>query len=192
MPLTTIEKVKSYLQIPQSNTNEDIFLQDIVDSVQEQIESHCKRKFDIDTYMETHQCKHKCFPKNTPLKEVKSIIRDDNTLESTDYKIRGNYIEFASDLKGYTIGGSVLYASDYVSEITITYTAGYDAIPKDLSMAATKLAVIEYKDSRENRIGIIQEREGDVQYTYADKSKNEVNMPSDIKKVLDKYVQVSL
>lgn len=189
MPLTTIEKVKSYLQIPQSNTIDDIFIQDIVDSVQEQIESHCKRKFDIDTYMETHQCKHKCFPKNTPLKEVKSIIRDDNTLEPTDYKIRGNYIEFASDLKGYTIGGSVLYANDDISEVNVTYTAGYETIPRDLSLAATKLAVIEYKDSRENRLGIEQEKEGDVQYVY---SKKDSEMPENILKVIAKYVRISL
>lgn len=192
MPLTTLEKVKSYLQIPQSNTIDDIFIQDIVDSVQEQIEHYCGRKFDIATYTEKHECKHKCFPKNTPIKSVQSIVRDNNTLEDTDYKIRGNYIDFMNDLKGYTIGGSILYANDYVSEITITYTAGYETIPMDLSMIATKLAVIEYKDSRENRIGIISEREGDVQYTYTDKSKSEADMPSDIKRVLDKYIKVSL
>lgn len=190
MSLTTVEKVKSYLNL--NNTNDDVFIQDIIDSVQEQIEDYCSRKFDVATYTEDYKCKHKCFPKNTPLKSVESIVRDNNTLESTDYKIRGNYIEFSSDLKGYTMAGSILYANDDVSEVTITYTAGYDVIPKNLSMAATKLAVIEYKDSRENRIGIISEREGDAQYTYTDKSKSEADMPSDIKKVLDKYVQVSL
>lgn len=189
MPLTTIEKVKSYLQIPQSNTNEDVFIQDIVDSVQVQIESHCKRKFDIDTYTETHECKHKCFPKNTPLRKVESIVRDGNNLESNDYKIKGNYVEFTGDLKGYTIGGSVLYANDDMSEVEITYIAGYETIPSDLSMAATKLAVIEYKDSRENRLGIEQEKEGDVQYVY---SKKDSEMPENILKVIAKYVRISL
>jgi hypothetical protein len=187
MSLTSLEKVKSYLQI--SDTSDDDFIQDLVDYVQNQIENYCSRKFDVATYTENYQCKHKCFPKNMPLKSVESIIRDDNTLLTTDYKVRGNYIEFISDLKGYTMGGSVLYANDYVSEVNITYTAGYDVIPKDLNMAATKLAVIEYKDSRENRLGVEQEYEGDVRYTY---SKKDSEMPLNISSVLDRYKQVSL
>lgn len=189
MSLTDLARVKRYLQIPQSNTDNDIFIQDIIDSVQEQIENYCSRKFDVAVYTENQQCKHKCFPKNTPLISVTSIVRDDNTLSTDDYKIRGNWIEFTSDLKGYTMAGSILYENDYLSNVDIVYTAGYENIPKDLILAATKLAVMEYNDSRENKLGIEVEREGDVQYTY---SKKDAEMPLTISSVLDRYKQVSL
>lgn len=187
MPLTDLNRVKAYLNL--SNTTDDIFIQDLIDGVQSQIENYCSRKFDVATYTENYQCKHKCFPKNTPLISVTSIVRDDNIITTDDYKIRGNWIEFTSDLKGYTMAGSILYQNDYFSNVDIVYTAGYENIPKDLTMAATKLVIMEYKDSRENRLGIEVEREGDVQYTY---SKKDVEMPLTISSVLDRYKQVSL
>ncbi|QAT40840.1 phage head-tail connector protein [Clostridium sp. JN-9] len=187
MSLTTVEKVKSYLQI--SDSSDYTFIQDLVDYVTEQIENYCSRKFDVATYTETHMCKHKCFPRNTPLKSVISVIRDGMPQnQDTDFKIKGNYIQF-NDLKGFTMGGSIVYATDNSIETTITYIAGYDTIPNDLAMAATKLAVIEYKDSRENRLGIEQETEGDVRYTY---SKKDSEMPLNISRVLDRYRKVSL
>jgi len=187
MPLTDLNRVKSYLQI--SNTTDDIFIQDLIDGVQEQIENYCNRKFDVATYTENYQCKHKCFPRNTPLISVNSIVKDDNIITTDDYKIRGNWIEFTSDLKGYTMAGSILYANDYFSNVDIIYSAGYATIPKDLVVAATKLTVLEYKESREDRLGIQIEREGDVQYTYA---KKDEEMPQNISAVLDNYVQISL
>jgi hypothetical protein len=190
MPLTTIQKVKSYL--PEiSDSSDDNFIQDLIDDVQSTIESYCGRKFDVDTFTETQMCKHKVFPKNTPLKSVESIIRDDNVLTAADYKIRGNYIQFLGDMKVYTMAGSVVYANDSKSEVTISYTAGYDPdkMPKDLTLAATKLVAIEYKDSRENRLGVEQESEGDVKYTY---SKKDSEMPLNISCVLDRYKKVTL
>lgn len=190
MPLTTILKVKSYL--PEiSDSSQDTFLQELIDDVQSTIESYCGRKFDLATYTETQMCKHKLFPKNAPLKSVTSITRDDNVLTIADYKIIGNYIQFIGDLKVYTMAGSVIYANDSASEVDITYTAGYDAdkMPKDLALAATKLVAIEYKESRENRLGVEQEKEGDVSFTY---SKKDSQMPLNISRVLDKYMKVSL
>lgn len=188
MPLTTVEKVKIYLNL--SSTNDDEFIEDLIGFIQEQVEKYCNRKFDVATYIEDYQCKHKCFPKNTPLKSVQSIVRDNNIMmNADDYKIRGNYIEFVSDLKGYSMGGSVLYASDDTNEVTITYTAGYDTIPEDLKLAAIKLVALEYKKSREERLGVESEREGAVQRAY---EKKDSEMPLDIEKVLIRYKKVSL
>lgn len=192
MPLTTVQKVKNYLpELNKSDTSDDSFIQDLIDDVQSTVESHCGKKFDVATYTETQMCKHKIFPKNTPLKSVESIIRDDNVLAATDYKIRGNYIQFLGDMKVYTMGGSVIYANDSKSEVTISYTAGYasNEIPKDLTLAVTKLVAIEYKESRENRLGVEQEKEGDVSFTY---SKKDSEMPLNISCVLDKYKKVDL
>lgn len=190
MPLTTVQKVKNYLpELNQNDTSEDGFIQDLIDGVQSTIESYCSRKFDVTAYTETQMCKHKVFPKNTPLKSVSSIIREDNELSATDYKIKGNYIEFTGDMKVYTMAGSVIYSNDIASEVILTYTAGFDPIPNDLSLAATKLVAIEYKDSRENRLGVEMESEGDVKFTY---SKKDSEMPLNISCVLDRYKKVDL
>ena len=46
---------------------------------------------------------------------------------------------------------------------------------------------MEYKESRENRLGIEQEQEGDVKFVY---SKKDSEMPLNISSVLDRYKKV--
>lgn len=187
MALTTIQKLRSYLQLNNDEELDNDFLQDIIDSAESIIESYCG-KLELSTYTESHTCKHKVFPRNRPLIEVQSITREGVVLEKTNYKVRGNYIEFM-DSKIYTMGGSKVYASDDTTEVEITYKAGYEKIPSEIVLAATKLAAIEYKDSRDERLGLDAETEGDVSFTY---SNRDTGIPLSIKSILDKYIKVSL
>lgn len=65
-----------------------------------------------------------------------------------------------------------------MSEVEITYTAGYETIPSDFTWQQLSQQLLS-KDSRENRLGIEQEKEGDVQYVY---SKKDSEMPENILK----------
>lgn len=197
MPLTTLENVKSYLGMSSIDTSNDGFINLLIADVQATIENYCHRHFDVDTYTsEQHNINHKIFPKETPIKDVTSIIRLDDNIDNTvpdnngmnNYRIFPSYVELL-DYKYVTMGDRLKYVNSEESYVEITYTAGYDTPPADLSLAATKLVVLEYKDSRENRLGVEQEREGDVQYTY---SKKDSEMPLNISSVLDRYKRVSL
>lgn len=196
MPLTTIQKCKNYLGSSYVDVSDD-FLSDLIENVQITIENYCHRHFDINTYTsEQHNINHKIFTKETPIKSVINIVRLDGNVINTvpddnginNYRMFPGYIELL-DYKYLTMGNRLKYVNSEQSYIEITYTAGYDVIPADLSLAATKLVVLEYKESRENRLGVEQEREGDVQYTY---SKKDSQMPVNISAVLDRYKRVSL
>lgn len=200
MPLTTIDKCKRYLKIDLNDKLDDDFLTDIINSTQNFIETYCHRKFDLNTYTaEQHNIMHKIFPKNTPVKSVDTIKRVNTSFldempsafEITNYRLFPGYIQLM-DYMYLTIGNKLRYANNRESYVEVTYTAGYtqneiNAQLSDLSLAATKLVAIEYKDSREDRLNIEQEREGDVQYTY---SKKDTEMPLNISSVLDKYKKV--
>jgi hypothetical protein len=197
MPLTTLENVKSYLGISLTDTSDDSFINLLIADVQATVENYCHRHFDVNTYTsEQHNINHKIFPKETPIKNVTKIIRLDDNIDNTvpddngmnNYRIFPSYVELL-DYKYVTMGDRLKYVNSEESYVEITYTAGYDTPPADLSLAATKLVVLEYKDSRENRLGVEQEREGDVQYIY---SKKDSEMPLNISSVLDRYKRVSL
>jgi hypothetical protein len=196
MPLTTIQKCKNYLGPSYVDVTDD-FLNDLILDVQATIENYCHRHFDISTYTsEQHNINHKIFPKETPIISVMNIVRLDDNIDNTvpdnngmnNYRLFPSYVELL-DYKYVTMGDRLKYVNSEESYVEITYTAGYDTPPADLSLAATKLVVLEYKDSRESRLGVEQEREGDVQYTY---SKKDSEMPLNISSVLDRYKRVSL
>ncbi|MBZ9635591.1 phage head-tail connector protein [Clostridium sp. FP1] len=196
MPLTTIKKCKNYLG-PSYIDTEDDFLNDLIENVQATIENYCHRHFDIDTYTgEQHNVNHKIFIKETPIISVSNIVRLDGSIVNTvpgsndmsNYRIFPGYVELL-DYKYMTMGNRLKYVNSEESYVEITYTAGFKTPPADLNLAATKLVVLEYKESRENRLGVEQESEGDVKYTY---SKKDVQMPLNISAILDRYKRVSL
>jgi len=196
MPLTTIQKCKNYLGPSYVDITDD-FLNDLIENVQATIENYCHRHFDVNTYTsEQHNINHKIFPRETPIISVINIVRLDGNVDNTvpdnngmnNYRLFPSYVELL-DYKYMTMGNRLKYVNSEESYVEITYTAGYDTPPADLSLAATKLVVMEYRESRENRLGVEQEREGDVQYTY---SKKDSQMPVNISAVLDRYKRVSL
>lgn len=197
MPITTRDKVKNYLNIPLTNTSDDAFIDDLLLYVQGIIERYCNRHFDLATYTsEQHIIMHKIFTKEYPIRSVTSIIRVGSDVIDmapgssgvTNYRIYPSYIEML-DYKYVTMSNKPQFANHEESYVEITYQAGYDSIsmPYDLKMAATELTALKYKESRENRLGVEQESEGAVRYTYA---KKDSEMPLTILCILDRYKKV--
>lgn len=195
MSLATLADVKSYLRI--SDNSDDSFINLLIADVQATIENYCHRHFDVNTYTsEQHNINHKIFTKETPIISVSNIVRLDGSIintipdsnDMTNYRIFPGYVELL-DYKYVTMGNRLKYVNNEESYVEITYTAGYDTPPADLSLAAIKLIALEYKESREDRLGVEQESEGDVKYTY---SKKDSEMPLNISAVLDRYKRVSI
>ena len=194
--LTNLENIKSYLQILDTDTSQDPFLTMLMGSVNDLIENYCNRKFSLQSYTaEQHTISHKIFVYNYPIVSVQQIRRsdedvldivltDDNLIDA--YRIHPNYVEMI-DWKYVTMSNKTMYVNKEESYVEIDYTAGWtDAqIPNDLMLAATKLISLEYKVSRENRIGLEAESEGDVKMTYYKTAAQ--SLPADIQMILDRY-----
>lgn len=186
--LTTIEKVKAYLGSKYTDTT-DVFLEDIIAMQSAYIEEYCNRQFEIGSYTELYNVNHIICPNQYPIKSVEKIevIYKTNATEITrelfDFILHNSYVEIL-DNKYITLSGKIQYCSNDEKTIRMSYTAGYDdgQLPTDLGYACTILSVLEYLQSRDERIGIESEREGDVQYTY---SKQQT--PERVLTILNKY-----
>jgi len=194
MPLLTLNQVKSYLRISSNDFSDDEFLTLLIADVQAVCENYCHRHFDINTYTsEQHVINHKIFTNEYPIISVQNIFRTgDNIFIPPDsnsilnYKIFPTYIDLL-DYKDVTMSNRLKYANIEESYVEISYTAGYDTLPADLSLAAIKLIALEYKESREDRIGLESYSEGGLKETYF---KKETEMPISISCVLDRYRKV--
>lgn len=196
MPLTTLDNVKSYLGI--TDATDDGFIDSIlIPGVQITIENYCNRHFDVATYTsEQHNINHKIFTKESPIISVQNIVRLDGSIintmpdsnSMTNYRLFKGYIELL-DYKYLTMGNRLKYVNAEESYVEIDYTAGFAIPPADLALAAIKLIAIEYKDSREDRLGIDSMGEGALKETY---SKKDSEMPLSVSKVLDRYARVML
>lgn len=194
--LTTLANVKSYLNI--NDTLQDNFINMLLPSVNETVENYCNRKFDVISYVgEQHTINHKIFTYNYPIISVEKIERsmgadidirflDDGTY--TNYTLYPSYISML-DYKYITMTNKLQWGGHEESYVTIDYTAGYTTIPSDLMLAATKLVALEYKISRENRLGIEAESEGDVHFIY---EKKDQSIPLTISSVLDNYRKIRI
>jgi len=189
MPLATLSDVKSYLRI--TDNSDDSFLNMLIINVQAVIETYCNRHFDINTYTaEQHIINHKIFTNEYPIVSVQNIVRvgDDIFIPSDsnsalNYRIFPTYIDLL-DYKDVTMSNRLKYANIEESYVEVTYTAGYTNMPLDLTLAAIKLIAVEYKESREDRLGIDSIREGSIQSVYL---KKDSEMPLAISSILDRY-----
>lgn len=191
-----LQKVKNYLRIPLTDTSDDDFLTDLMQSSQDTAENYCNRHFEINTYTEQKKIMHKIFPNEYPIISVQSITRiSPNVYNSVNipfdvanYKLFPNYLELL-DWQYVTMSNRLQYVEQEESVIEISYTAGYSVIPTDLTLACIKLVALEYKESREDRIGIESQSEGAVKYTYF---KKETELPLSISAVFDRYKKVKI
>jgi hypothetical protein len=195
MPLTCLDDVKNYLNV--TTTTDDSFISLLIADVQTTVETYCHRHFDVNTYTsEQHNVNHKIFTRETPILTVINIVRLDESIvdtipdcnDMTNYRIFNGYVELL-DYMYVTMGNRLKYINDEQSYIEITYTAGFATPPADLSLAAIKLIAMEYKESRENRLGLDSMGEGALKEVY---SKNDSEMPLSISSVLDRYKRVSI
>lgn len=151
--LTTVKNVKSYLNI----ANDDEFIQQLIKYAQATIEGYCNRKFESSEYVEEVQIiKNRVFTNNFPIKEVAELVVDGNAV--TNYKTLPTCIVLND--KSKTMTGGYAYLESATKTAIVTYIAGYESfeLPQDLVFACTKLTAYYYKEAREDRLGVEQEK----------------------------------
>jgi hypothetical protein len=195
--LTNLIDVKNYLGI--TDTSEDGLINLLIPMIQQTIETYCHRVFEVTSYLsEQHNINHKIFPYQTPIISVENIVRLDGNIIDTipdcndpvNYRVFPGYIDLL-DYMYVTMGDKLKYVNNEQSYIEVSYTAGYAVVPPDLELAAIKLIALEYKDSTEDRIGLVSSSEGSVHEIYIGKGIN-TEMPLSISGILDRYSRVCL
>jgi len=129
--LTTLDRVKRYLEIDIANTTYDDIITELINSVSTAIESYCGRKFKEQQFTETIVDPGSClFVDNYPIKTIASIADESGSIASAYWKNRGSYIELTIKPAG---------------DVTVTYTGGYNLVPEDLQLACCKWVDALYK-----------------------------------------------
>ncbi len=136
--LTTLEAVKSYLNIDWSQTVDDEKLEGLINACSTAIEDYCKRKFKEQTLTEEYDGTGNKYLllDQYPVKSITSVAIDDITIDPTGYKINkktGNLIRKNS----YWVKGDI--------NITVTYTAGLTEIPAPLELACKHFVMSFFK-----------------------------------------------
>jgi hypothetical protein len=134
MSLTTLAKVKSQLDIPASDTSQDVRLTTYLNAASSAIESYCERKFEQATYTEYHHGRRMNFimPREFPIVSVTTLNIDNDRLYPSDKDVPVNEYSIAD--RNRTIFYSGKFPQGF-NNIKLVYTAGYATIPGDVELA---------------------------------------------------------
>lgn len=178
--LTTLQKVKYYLDIDFSDTSEDWFLQELIAQVDDTIEMYCNRKFKKAIYTEEVKGYETLWAKNTPIHDVLELVSEDN--EDISCRFTEDKILIKRN-KNVTITGGVTPITPIIKSYFIVYEGGYETVPAVLSKVATEMVAIAFEEARNQTISVKNRSEGSVNQTFIDK----VTIQDRHKDILDNY-----
>lgn len=165
--LTTLQRVKYYLNIDFADTSQDFILQELIAQATDAIETYCNRKFERKIYTESVQGAETLWVKNTPIHDVLELIDDDGI--DIDCRHTENKIMIRKPKTVSLTGGVRLNEPAYLG-YTISYDGGYDVIPASLAKVATEMVIISYEEIQNETMSIKNRSEGSVSQTYIDKA----------------------
>lgn len=133
--LTTLTAVKRWLNI--STDNDDPLLTDLVTQVSAFVENTIQRKILTATYTEAYRGTGgpRFMLRNYPVQSVASIGWAGTTI-TTQADIIGDTAGVCTDGRSVILIGS---RTPYNRPVKVTYTAGFDTVPADLSLAVCEL-----------------------------------------------------
>jgi uncharacterized phiE125 gp8 family phage protein len=176
--LTTLSAVKAWLKL--TATTDDALLSGLVSSVSAWIQDYLNRTIASTSYSETYHGtgSDRIMLANYPVTAVASVTVNGQTVQpSTGYGVVG----YAFD------AGSIAYIGGCFPEgfanVSVSYTAGYAAVPADLAQACVELVAFRYRER--DRIGQTGTGMGPEHTSYS-----MADMPAAVKTVLDQYRKV--
>lgn len=182
--LTTLAKVKTALEI--TGTDDDTYLEALIDRVSEIIEAYCDREFNSESREEIFDGTgtDDYITDEWPINSITSLSIRQSTLNEDDWEtLDSEYYHYYGDQ------GVVHYLNGFlkgVKNYKIVYTAGYTEVPDDLEQAA--IDMISYYYNKRKSKNVQSESIGDYSITYS-KSDNVIDdLGLDV--ILDKYKKV--
>ena len=178
--LVALLEVKSWLSIPPGNTGDDALLSTLITQVSEWIDNYCNRNFDLKSYQTVRDGHggNRMFITQQPIASVTSVMVNGVSIPASSDGIFQYGYTF--DSKTITLVGAVF--SRGLSNIALSYTAGYSSPPAEVVMVAKKLVAWWYRERA--WIGKTSESGLNGQstaYFHGDEA------PADILRTLDSY-----
>lgn len=183
--LVTIEEVKAYLGIADTDTASDKLLQNLSVGVSAWVERYCDRQFKSDTYTEQHDgCGlSEIQVDQYPIISVTSVHDDsergfgaDTLIATTDYVFYANTGTIRLDGGIFTKG---------IQNLKVIYDAGYAKIPTDLAHAVVSLIADRFRNKEHQ--GVQSMAIGSYKVTYTNEE-----IPGEIRSILDSYRRLAI
>ena len=179
--LTTLTRVKEYLDIESDDTTFDSLLQRSITASSRQIEAYCNRALDIQNYSEDYDgnASDILFLRSTPIVSVTSLSIDDEALQPEEFKVYDDYLRLVSRL--FTPGKL---------NVSVEYSAGFfdaqtGSPPADLEDACIQL--VAFKFNLRGADGLEARRVGQSADSFAG-----LAIPLSVVIILDKYRRAAL
>lgn len=189
MNLTTLEKVKNHLGIPEAETSKDAKLREIIDGVSEYIEGQTSRKFGAQIYtfkLSGDGSDELVLPQFPVIQDGDDVAITSLTMDDVDI-----FSEIASGNIDVDAESGILYRktgwTNGRRNIVITYAAGYMTpdesslesgltgaadLPKDLVLATTRIVARIYE--RSTAEGVASASPGSFSVSYKDSTDEEL------------------
>ena len=181
--LATLAQLKTYLGV--SGADDDALLQALLNRVAPAAERACGRTFAQETVTEYHDGKDDSVLVlvKRPVESVASV-HDDLDRAYTD-----DALVSADDYVLYPDEGLIeLDAGEFrdgLRNVKVVYTAGYAAIPADVTHACVVWAAAVYNRAKEGGDGLSAERLPDLAQEFLNHA-----MPPEARQILDRYQEV--
>ena len=178
--LVKLERVKTYLDLANTDTASDVLLQDLIARVGAWVERYCDRSFAKATYTEQRDGDgtDTLIVRQWPLLSVASLYDDPlrvfgaaTQIASSDFAVYPNQGLIRLDGLVFSVG---------IQNVKVTYEAGYVDIPQDLQQALIELITDRFRN-KENQ-GIRSLAIGSYRVDYGDEE-----LPGEIRGVLEGY-----
>lgn len=187
--LTTIDQVKTVMEIDSSDTTRDSIIEYFINSCSAEIENECGRKFGLSTHFFSSTIRSDAiYLDEYPITEIVSITENGATLTTADYTLKPN-------------SGTIL--RPFRGLVAVEYKAGY-ALPKDDSPTTPRtlpfdlenacISYVMYCMTMKDAAGLSSYKEGELQWNY---TRNAVGvniypMPIDVLGKIGPYTRCDL
>lgn len=180
--LCALSDVKTYLGT--TTTNTDAALTALITSVSATIENFCNRTFAQADYTDTYNGtgKSALYLREGPITAVSSVTVDGLAIPAAASSTSYGYV-FDDSMLYIRAGGTCERFNKGVQNVTVTYTAGYAAIPQDVNQACVEW--VAFKFAKRARIDEKSQTLGTQQTQSYDLS----DMPQSVKSALMSYIR---
>lgn len=176
--LTTLERVKRYIGQAVDYTDDDALLEDLLEGVSEAFRQYASQDFDLARYDEVYAGTGNSYLQLTqsPVKQILSVAVNSWPVDP------GNHT-------GYILTGASLFRGQMwpkgPANVSVSYIAGYDAVPQDVQQAVVEVVALRYK--LKEHIGMTSRAKGAASDTY-----DTSDLPEHVKSILDRYIDPAL
>ena len=204
--LLTFADVKDYLNIgvAVADTNQDVWLQEVLSDISRQIEISCRRKIAVqsisgeiyDGSSWRTQGTNRIYTVYAPITQLstETTPSDAQKLASVQYRDDPDdtWTDLVTDVDHLIVGPDYIEAYGAFfplgsKNIKLSYKAGYSTIPQDLKMVCLEMVAMVYKESNRSSQGILGMATTTDTYAGGAATKAFRDLSPKWEKVLDRY-----